>query len=277
MTTSGNRMQELPIRARAGVTKAASGVRGAVGALGEFYLLALDTARALGRGRFPWGEFAEQCWFLARVSLLPTVMMSIPFTVLVVFTLNSLLGEIGASDLSGAGAGLGAVTQIGPLVTVLVVAGAGATAMASDIGSRVIREEISAIEVLGIDPVQRLVLPRVLASTVVAVLLNGAVCAIGLIGGFFFSVYLQNVSPGAYASSVTLLVGSGDLALSEFKAAVSGGIAGLVACYRGLSVTGGPKSVGNAVNETVVFAAVALFVANLVLTSIGLALGSGRR
>ncbi|MQY21761.1 MlaE family ABC transporter permease [Nocardia macrotermitis] len=271
------RLRQLPIRAQAGVGKAASGVRGAVSALGEFYLLALDTARALGRGRFPWGEFVEQCWFLARVSLLPTVMMSIPFTVLVVFTLNSLLGEIGASDLSGAGAGLGAVTQIGPLVTVLVVAGAGATAMASDIGSRVIREEISAIEVLGIDPVQRLVLPRVLASTVVAVLLNGAVCAIGLIGGFFFSVYLQNVSPGAYASSVTLLVGSGDLALSEFKAAVSGGIAGLVACYRGLSVTGGPKSVGNAVNETVVFAAIALFVANLVLTSVGLALGSGRR
>ncbi len=277
MIESPKPVRALPVRAQAGLVKVASGAAAAMGALGEFYLLALDTARALGRKRFPWAEFIEQCWFLARVSLLPTVMMSIPFTVLVVFTLNSLLGEIGASDLSGAGAGLGAVTQIGPLVTVLVVAGAGATAMASDIGSRVIREEISAIEVLGIDPVQRLVLPRVLASTVVAVLLNGAVCAIGLVGGFFFSVYLQNVSPGAYTSSVTLLVGLGDLALSEVKAAVSGGIAGLVACYRGLSVTGGPKSVGNAVNETVVFAAVALFIANLVLTSIGLAFGTGGR
>lgn len=243
----------------------------AVKSVGEFYALAADSAVAIRRP-FQWREFLEQCWFIARVSLLPTILMSIPFTVLVVFTLNSLLGEIGASDLSGAGAGLGAVTQIGPLVTVLVVAGAGATAITADLGSRTIREEIDAMKVLGIDPIQRLVLPRVLASTVVAALLNGAVCAIGLIGGFFFSVYLQNVTAGAYASGITLLVGLPELLLSEVKAALFGLIAGLIACYRGLSVVGGPKSVGEAVNETVVFSFVALFLVNMLLTSIGLAL-----
>ena len=239
--------------------------------VGEFYALAMDSASALRRP-FQWREFLEQCWFIARVSLLPTVPMSVPFTVLVVFTLNSLLGEIGASDLSGAGAGLGAVTQIGPLVTVLVVAGAGATAITADLGSRTIREEVDAMRVLGIDPVQRLVLPRVLASTVVAALLNGAVCAIGLIGGFFFSVYLQNVTAGAYASGITLLVGLPELLLSEVKAALFGMIAGLIACYRGLAVVGGPRSVGEAVNETVVFSFVALFLVNMLLTSVGVAL-----
>jgi phospholipid/cholesterol/gamma-HCH transport system permease protein len=252
---------------------AATAVRTATSSVGEFYALALDTGAALRRGRFQWGEFLEQSWFVARVSLLPTILMSVPFTVLVVFTLNSLLTEIGASDLSGAGAGLGAVTQIGPLVTVLVVAGAAATAITADLGSRTIREEVAAMEVLGIDPVQRLVLPRVLASTLVATLLNGAVCTIGLVGGFFFSVYLQNVTPGAYVSGVTLLVGLPELLLSEVKAALFGLIAALIACYRGLSVKGGPKSVGEAVNETVVFAFVALFMVNMILTSIGLALG----
>ena len=120
------------------------------------------------------------------------------------------------------------------------------------------------MRVLGIDPVQRLVLPRVLASTVVAALLNGAVCAIGLIGGFFFSVYLQNVT--------TLLVGLPELLLSEVKAALFGMIAGLIACYRGLAVVGGPRSVGEAVNETVVFSFVALFLVNMLLTSVGVAL-----
>ena len=215
--------------------------------VGEFYALAMDSASALRRP-FQWREFLEQCWFIARVSLLPTVLMSVPFTVLVVFTLNSLLGEIGASDLSGAGAGLGAVTQIGPLVTVLVVAGAGATAITADLGSRTIREEVD------------------------AALLNGAVCAIGLIGGFFFSVYLQNVTAGAYASGITLLVGLPELLLSEVKAALFGMIAGLIACYRGLAVVGGPRSVGEAVNETVVFSFVALFLVNMLLTSVGVAL-----
>ncbi|WP_420749195.1 MlaE family ABC transporter permease [Rhodococcus sp. O3] len=245
--------------------------RDAAHALGSFYSLSLDTLTGLFRTPFQWREFTNQFWFVARVSLVPTILMSIPFTVLVVFTLNSLLVEIGASDMSGAGAGLGAVTQIGPLVTVLVVAGAGATAIAADLGSRTIREEIAALEVLGIDPVARLVVPRALASTAVAATLNGAVCAIGLIGGFFFSVLLQNVDPGAYAAGVTLLVGPGELLLSEIKAAVFGLLAGLIACHRGLSVSGGPKSVGEAVNETIVFAFVALFLANMLLTSIGIA------
>ncbi|MBM7458264.1 MlaE family ABC transporter permease [Rhodococcus coprophilus] len=240
-------------------------------AVGSFYALSLDALIGLFRGPFQWREFLTQFWFIARVSLLPTVLMSIPFTVLVVFTLNSLLLEIGAGDLSGAGAGLGAVTQIGPLVTVLVVAGAGATAIAADLGSRTIRDEIAALEVLGIDPAARLVLPRALASTAVAVTLNGAVCAIGLAGGFLFSVTFQGIDPGAYASGVTLLVGPGELVLSETKAAVFGLLAGLIACHRGLSVTGGPKSVGEAVNETVVFSFVALFLANMLLTAIGIA------
>ncbi|MGI9207403.1 MAG: ABC transporter permease, partial [Rhodococcus sp. (in: high G+C Gram-positive bacteria)] len=81
----------------------------------------------------------------------------------------------------------------------------------------------------------------------------------------------QNIDPGAYAAGVTLLVGPGELLLSELKAAVFGLLAGLIACHRGLSVTGGPKSVGEAVNETVVFAFVALFLANMLLTSIGIA------
>ena len=73
-----------------------------------------------------------------------------------------------------------AVTQLGPIVTVLVVAGAGATAICADLGARTIREEVDAMEVLGIDPIHRLVVPRVIASTVVAVLLNGLVIAVGL-------------------------------------------------------------------------------------------------
>ena len=124
------------------------------------------------------------------------LMVAIPLTVLVSFTLNILLRELGAADLSGAGAAFGAVTQVGPLVTVLIVAGAGATAMCADLGSRTIREEIDAMEVLGINPVQRLVTPRMLASGLVALLLNSLVVIIGILGGYIFSVFVQDVNPG---------------------------------------------------------------------------------
>ncbi|MFD4356927.1 MlaE family ABC transporter permease [Nocardia sp. NPDC058518] len=245
---------------------------GPLTAVGGLFAMSADAVRFAFRRPFQTREFFEQAWFIVRVSMVPTVLVAIPFTVLVSFTLNILLRELGAADLSGAGAAFGAVTQVGPMVTVLIVAGSGATAMCADLGSRTIREEIDAMQVLGIDPVQRLVTPRMLASGLVALLLNSLVCLIGILGGYTFSVFVQDVNPGAFAAGITLLTGLGELLISSVKALLFGFVAGLVACYRGLIVTGGAKAVGNAVNETVVYAFMSLFVINVVVTAVGIQL-----
>lgn len=249
--------------------------RPALEAVGGFMRMCTLTGKALFRP-FQWREFILQSWFLFKVSFLPTVAVAVPLTVLIIFTLNILLAEFGAADVSGAGAALGAVTQLGPLVTVLVVAGAGSTAICADLGARTIREEIDALEVLGIDPIHRLVVPRVIASTFVALLLNGAVITIGLVGGFIFGVFIQNVSAGAYVSTLTLVTGLPEVLISVVKATIFGLIAGLVGCYRGLTVGGGAKGVGTGVNETLVLCIVALFAVNVVLTTIGVQYGTGR-
>ena len=251
-------------------------LRGPLAMVGGFARMCLLTGRALFRWPLEWRELVLQCWFLLRVTILPTIMAAIPLTVLMTFTLNILLAEFGAADISGAGAALGAVTQLGPLTTVLVVAGAGSTAICADLGARTIREEIDAMEVMGIDPIRRLVVPRVLAATFVATLLNGMVIIIGLVGGFLFSVYLQDVSGGAYLSTLTLVTGLPEVVIATVKAASFGLIAGLVGCYRGLTVSGGPKGVGIAVNETLVLCVIALFAVNVILTTIGVRFGTGR-
>jgi phospholipid/cholesterol/gamma-HCH transport system permease protein len=255
--------------------KVLDSIRPGTEVVGGFFRMCVLTGKALMRP-FEWREFIWVGWFLMRVSLLPTIGLAIPETVLLIFTINLLLGEIGAADVSGAGAAIGAVTQLGPIVTVLVVAGAGATAICADLGARTIREEIDALEVLGIDPIHRLVVPRVVASTAVAVLLNGLVVAVGLGGGYLFSVYLQNVSSGAYLSTLTALTGLPEVVIAFIKAATFGLIAGLVGCYRGLIVRGGSKGLGTAVNETVVLCFIALFAVNAVLTTIGVRFGTGR-
>ena len=215
-------------------------------------------------------EFVVQSWFIASVSLVPTLLMAIPLCVMVVFQINVLLNEIGAIDLAGAGAGVAVIREIGPVVTVLVVAGAGATAICADLGSRTIREEIDAMEVLGINPIHRLVVPRVLASTVVALFLNGLVTAVGLAGGYLYAVYLQGATPGQFVTAISILTGTSDLMISELKAAVFGLLAGLVACHLGLSAKGGPKGVGDAVNQTVVVSFMLLFLANAIITTLSL-------
>ncbi|MHA7662707.1 MlaE family ABC transporter permease [Mycolicibacterium sp. HS_4_1] len=231
--------------------------------------MALDTAMLMFKPPFAWREFLIQTAFVARVSILPALLLAIPFTVLTVFTFNILLTELGAADFSGTGTALLTVTQVGPVVTVLVVAGACATAICADLGARTIREELDALRVMGINPIHWLVVPRVLAATIAALLLNSIVVVIGLAGGFLFSIFVSHVTPGAFVSGLTLLTSATDFAFSSAKATLFGLTASLIACYKGTSVGGGPAGVGNAVNETVVYSFMALFVINIVLTAMG--------
>jgi phospholipid/cholesterol/gamma-HCH transport system permease protein len=236
--------------------------------IGDFFAMSLDTFVLMFKRPFAWRELLLQAWFVARVSVLPTLLLTIPFTVLTVFTLNILLIEFGAADFSGSGSATASVTQIGPVVTVLVIAGAGATAMCADLGARTIREELDALRVLGINPIHRLVVPRVLAATIVSAALVSLVTVVGLAGSFFFSVFVQHVTPGAFAAGLTLLTGLPDVILGIVKGALFGMAASLIACYKGTSVGGGAQGVGNAVNETVVYSFMALFVINVIATAV---------
>lgn len=236
--------------------------------IGGFYAMAMDTLVAMFTRPLAWREFFLQTWFVARVAIIPTLLLAIPFTVLVVFTLNVLLHEFGAADFSGTGAANAAVTEIGPIVTVLVVAGTGATAMCADLGARTIRDELDALRVMGVDPVYRLVVPRVLAATIVAVSLVSLVTFVGLVGSFAFAVFVQHVTPGAFVAGLTLFTGLPDIILGLVKGALFGLSASLIACYKGMSVRKGPQGVGNAVNETVVYSFIALFVINIIATAV---------
>jgi phospholipid/cholesterol/gamma-HCH transport system permease protein len=124
------------------------------------------------------------------------------------------------------------------------------------------------MEVLGIDPVRRLVTPRVVASMFVAVLLNGLVSVVGVAGGYFFNVILQGGTPGAYLASFQALGQLPDLVVGEIKALIFGMVAALVASYKGMTAKGGPKGVGDAVNQSVVITFMLLFALNFVITAL---------
>lgn len=244
-----------------------------LGRLGEFFSLAGDGFAALFRRPFPVQEFLEQTIFIAKVSVLPAIFTTIPFTVVVQFFIGQLLSEIGAVDLSGAGAGLAIIQELGPFVSVLVVSGAGATAVCADLGARKIREELDAMETMGLDPMHRLVAPRILAFVVVSIGLYGIVSVVGLVGTFIFSTVVLGASPGLFVSNLTLLTGFGAFITSLIKTVMFGVAAALVACYLGMNAKGGPKGVGEAVNQTVVFTLMVLMVLNTVATTIFLQLG----
>jgi phospholipid/cholesterol/gamma-HCH transport system permease protein len=235
---------------------------------GHFFAFCLDALRGLVRPPFQVREFVQQAWFISSVSILPAALVSIPFGAVIALQLGSLVRQLGAQSFTGAASVLAVVREAGPIVTALIVAGAAGSAICADLGSRKIREELDAMEVLGIDPIQRLVAPRVVASMLVAVLLNGLVSVVGVSGGYFFNVVMQGGTPGAYLASFQALGQLPDLVSGEIKALVFGAVAALVASYKGMTAKGGPKGVGDAVNQSVVITFMLLFALNFVITAV---------
>ena len=241
---------------------------GGVRQAGRLFALFLDVARMTFKRPFQGREFVQQSWFIASVTILPTMLVSIPFGAVIALELGTLARQIGAQSFTGAASVLAIIREASPIVCALLIAGAGGSAICADLGSRKIRDEIDAMEVLGISPIQRLVVPRVLACMLISTALNGLVCVVGVAGGYFFNVILQGGTPGAYLASFSALAQLPDLYTGELKALIFGLIAGVVAAFKGLNVGGGPKGVGDAVNQSVVITFMLLFAVNFVITAV---------
>ena len=239
-----------------------------VGTAGKLFAFALDVGRGLFRRPFQLREFLQQAWFIASVTIIPTALVAIPFGAVIALQVGGLIKQFGAQSFTGTASVLAVIQQAGPIATALLIAGAGGSAIAADLGARKIREELDAMMVLGIDPIQRLVAPRVLACMLVAVFLNGMVSVVGVTGGYVFNVILQDGTPGAYLASFTALAQLPDVWIGMIKALIFGLIAAIVAAYKGMNAAGGPKGVGDAVNESVVITFLLLFVVNFILSTI---------
>lgn len=235
---------------------------------GRLFALFLDVIRLSFKHPFQTREFVQQAWFIASVTILPTALVAIPFGAVIALQLGTVTRQLGAQSFTGAASVLAVIREASPIVCALLIAGAGGSAICADLGSRKIRDEIDAMEVLGISAVQRLVVPRVLACMLVAAALNGLVSVVGVGGGYFFNVIIQGGTPGSYLASFSALAQLPDLYAGEVKAVIFGLIAAVVASHKGLNAGGGPKGVGDAVNQSVVVTFLMLFFVNFVLTAV---------
>lgn len=216
--------------------------------------------------RFSWTEFLLQCWFMIRVSLLPTILVAIPFGVITSVQIGAAANQIGANSFIGAVNGIGVLRQGAPLVTSLLIAGAVGSAICADLGARTAREEIDALKVMGISPIQRLVAPRILAALLIAVLLTVIVAMTAMTTAFIMVVGTGQISSGTYLDSFISLSQPMDLFVAELKALIFGFIATIVAAQKGLNAHGGPKAVADAVNQAVVLSVILLACVNVGLT-----------
>jgi len=166
-------------------------------------------------------RFLLQTWFVARVSILPTLMLSFRHRAHGGSYFNILLVEFGAADFSGSATALGHRHPNRPIVTVLVIAGGGATQCAPTWAPAPSVKNWNALRVLASNPISIGGSPSP-GRTVVALLLSSFVTIVGLVGGFFFSVFVQNVTPGAFVGGLPLLTGLPEIVIALIKASLFG-------------------------------------------------------
>lgn len=222
----------------------------------------------LFRGRFLVGEFIDQTAFVAGAAFLPTVFVTIPVGVTLSIQFSVLAGQVGASSLAGAATGLVIIRQAAPLVAAMLLAVAVGSAVCADLGSRTMREEIQAMEVMGVSPVRRLVVPRLAALMTVGVLLTGITFFVGYVAGYIFNVFLQNGTAGSFIATFSSFSDVGDMWLAFAKSIVFGMIVAIVSCQKGLDSHGGPAGVANSVNAAVVESILLLMFVNVLMSQL---------
>ncbi|WP_448461300.1 MlaE family ABC transporter permease [Mycobacterium syngnathidarum] len=222
----------------------------------------------LVRLRHPWRDTINQAWFVVSVTAIPALLVSIPFGVIVAVQVGSIIQQVGATSISGAAGGLGVIRQGAPIVAALLLGGAAGSAVTTDLGARTIREEVDALRVMGIDPVQRLVTPRLAAILFVSPVLCFFIIFMGLGAGYLINVGFQSGTPGSYIASFASFASIADLVVALVKTWVFGVVVILIACQRGLETKGGARGVADAVNAAVVLGVVTVFVLNLVITQL---------
>jgi phospholipid/cholesterol/gamma-HCH transport system permease protein len=236
--------------------------------VGEFAFLSLAALAALGRPRFPWRELLLQFEALA-VRSAPLVVITSTFTgmVLALQTAYSLT-RFGAKPYVGSIVGLAIVRELGPVLAALMVGGRAGAGIASELGSMQVTEQVDAIRAMGADPVQKLVLPRVFATTVGLPLLTIFAIVLGIAGGMVVAEAQFGIDSGFYLQTVTNVARVSDFASGVAKTLVFGWAIGMVGCHVGLATQGGTVGVGRATTRAVVMASIVVLIADFFLTKL---------
>ncbi|MGV9858731.1 MlaE family ABC transporter permease [Gordonia sp. NPDC003425] len=219
-------------------------------------------------GRFPFREATVQAWFLLSITVLPALLMAVPFGVIIAVQIGGLTSNLGATSMAGAVGGMGVIQQGAPMAAALLLGGAGASAITADLGARTVREEIDAMRVLGIDPTRRLVAPRMVAMVLVAPVLAVLIIVIAVAASFIVAIVGQGVIAGSYWQSFGSYASTTDLWICLGKSVVFGFVVVVIASRRGLEAAGGARGVADAVNAAVVLGIVASMVINVLITQV---------
>lgn len=241
--------------------------QGAILALGDWCLFVFETVRWIFRKPYRFGNIIRQMEFIG-VKSTPIIALTGMF-VGAVFALQTgkAFAIFNAESLVGATIGLSLAREIGPVFTALMITARACSAMAAEIGTMRVTEQIDALETMAVDPIHYLAVPRVVAATLMTPLLTAIFNLIGIIGAWFVGVHLLEISEGSFLDKLYYYVEAEDFIGGLIKAAFFGFFISVISCYQGYVTKGGAEGVGRSTTKAVVVSSVTILVMDYFLTT----------
>lgn len=257
LTTSGRMMHASPAWVQRVIID--------IGESGRLLGYLVKTAVREPRGY--WGATRDEMYYMLKFCWLPVTLAVGGFSFLIANYAYDLVSLLGAGNRLGTNFVFASLREISPFATGMAVAGVMGTAMTADLGARKIREELDAFTVLGVDAVRTLVLPRVIAITVMMVAFNVVGSLLGMSMALISATWLGTTSPGAFIGNILGAITVPELVGTTVKCTLIGLFIGIVSAQKGLTAKGGAEGVGRAVNEAVVLSFAAVWVFNFIVNA----------
>ncbi len=228
--------------------------------IGEQVEFFINFFRNIFAGGFEWSEFVRQCYEIGYRSVMLVGITSFIMGVVLILQLRPTLATFGAANMLPKTLAVSFIREIGPVIIAIICAGKIASSIGAELGSMKVTEQLDAMEVSGANPLQYLVVTRILAATIMVPILSILGDLIGLVGGFLALNIRDNMSLSLYFSKVIGSIDFTDFIPALVKTIFFGFAIGFVGCYKGFHSNRGTESVGIAANSAVVTASLWIFV-----------------
>lgn len=234
--------------------------------LGELMLLALEAARSVRYRRPNLSDLIAQLYFVGVKS--QSVVMTTGAATGMVLCAQTYFQfhKVKMDTATGAVVSVGMSSELGPVLAALMLTGRVGAAMAAELGTMKVTEQIDALRTLATHPVDYLVVPRLLAMLMAAPLLTAQSVVIGIFASYLVGVHLLGIDGAYYLANMVKFTTPSDVVTGLIKALVFGGIIALVSCFKGLNTRGGAEGVGRATTEAVVVSSITILILNFFLT-----------
>ena len=238
----------------------------ALSGLGEFGLMAGEAVRSLRYRRPNWKDFIRQLYFIGVKSQSVVITTGAATGMVLCAQTFFQFHKVKMDTATGAVVSVGMSSELGPVLAALMLTARVGAAMAAELGTMKVTEQVDALRTLATHPVDYLVVPRFLASVIAAPLLTSEAVVVGIIASWMVGVHLLGIDSAYYIANMNKHTDPHDVLAGLIKAVIFGATISLISCFKGMNCKGGAEGVGRATTEAVVASSISILISNFFLT-----------